>query len=272
MRYLKKLIAAIGIILLPWLHFGWAEFSTAELERVAYDQHIGHPISRGLIFADSDKGMVALGDLFNSKPTLLLLGYYHCPMLCTLINEGMIESMEELRFTVGRDFNVINVSIDPNETPEIAAVKKREYLKRYGRPGAQAGWHFLTGSKQSIAQLANETGFRFRYDSGTHEYAHPSGFAVLTPEGRISRYFFGVNFEPHEVQSAIIAASKRENGSVIKELILLCCRYNPITGKYGTLVLTVLRIAGLATVLLLSWWIARLGRRNPESEPSPEVS
>jgi len=272
MRDWQKIMAFVGISLLPWLPLTQAELSKADMKRVGYDQHIGQPISRGLVFQESDKRVVGLGDLFNSKPTLLVLGYYHCPMLCTLINDGMIEALQELRFNVGRDFNVINISVDPNETPEVAAVKKREYLKRYGRPGAETGWHFLTGNRESIAQVTNEAGFRFQYDPDTHEYAHPSGFVVLTPEGRVSRYFFGVNFEPREVRSAIIAASKGQSGSVIKELILLCCRYNPITGKYGALVLTVLRIAGLATVLLLGWWIARLCRRDVRSESSLEVS
>ena len=242
--------------------------SPDDLKRVGYDQHIGQPISPSLSFQDSDKHPVALGELLNLKPTLLVLGYYRCPMLCTLINDGMIEALQELRFDVGRDLNVINVSIDPLETPEVAAEKKKEYLKRYGRPGAAKGWHFLTGDQRTIAQLANEAGFRYQYDSEARQYAHPSGFLVLTPDGRISRYFFGVNFEPAELRRAIIAASNGERGSVIKELILLCCRYNPITGKYGVLILNVLRGASIATVLLLVWWIALLCRRDsPRAAP-----
>jgi protein SCO1 len=240
--------------------------SPDELKRIGYDQHIGQPISPALIFQESDKRSVALGDLFNNKPTLLVLGYYHCPMLCTLINDGLIESLQELRFNVGRDFNVINVSIDPNETPAVAAAKRVEYLKRYGRPGAAKGWHFLTGNEQTIAQLANEAGFRFQYDPASREYAHPSGFLVLTPSGKISRYFFGVNFDPKELRSAIIAASKSQNGSVIKDLILLCSHYNPITGKYGALVLNVVRGLSVVTVLLLAGWIFSMCRREPSTD------
>jgi protein SCO1/2 len=236
-----------------------------ELKWIGYDQHIGQEISRDLTFRDADKRLVSLGDLRNTKPTLLVLGYYHCPMLCTLINDGLIESLQELRLDVGRDFNVINVSIDPNETPEVAAAKKREYLKRYGRAGAGAGWHFLTGDKQAIAQLANEAGFRFAYDPVSHEYAHPSGFLVLTPEGKISRYFFGVSYEPKELHSALGAAARGENGSVISRLILLCYHYNPITGKYGVLVLTVLRGLSIATVLALAGAIAWLCRRDSKN-------
>ena len=239
---------------------GRGEISKEEMKRIGYDQHIGQQITPNLTFREANTRQVALGDLFNSKPTLLVLGYYHCPMLCTIINDGLIESMQELRFNVGRDFNVIEVSIDPAETPELAATKKREYLRRYGRPGADAGWHLLTGGKEAIAQLSNEAGFRFKLDPETREYAHPSGFIVLTPQGKISRYFFGVNFDPEELRGAIIAAGKGENGSIIHQLVLLCCRYNPITGKYGALILTVLRICGIGTVLLLGGWIAWMWR------------
>jgi protein SCO1/2 len=245
--------------------------SPDDLKRIGYDQHIGQPISPGLTFQESDNRTIAFGELFNSKPTLLVLGYYHCPMLCTLINDGLIESLQELRFDVGRDFNVVNLSIDPNETPSVAAAKKKEYLKRYGRAGAKDGWHFLTGNKQAIAQLANEAGFRFQLDPAANEYAHPSGFIVLTPSGKISRYFFGVNFDPKELRSGIIAASNGQSGSIIKDLILLCSHYNPITGKYGALVLNILRGCSLATVLLLGWWIVSMCRRDPSREPSTGV-
>jgi protein SCO1/2 len=246
--------------------------SPSDLQRITYDQHLGQRLSPGLMFQESDRKHVALADLFNDKPTLLILGYYHCPMLCTLINDGLIESLQELRFDVGRDFNVIELSIDPNETPEVGAAKKREYLKRYGRAKAENGWHFLTGDDAAIGQLANEVGFRFKYDPATHEYAHPSGFVVLTPDGRISRYFFGVNYDPRELRSAIITAAKGQNGSVIKELILLCCRYSPVTGKYGELVLTVLRVLGVATLVLLAWWIFGLARTGATPNHSEEAS
>ncbi|HEY3663294.1 MAG TPA: SCO family protein [Chthoniobacterales bacterium] len=248
-----------------------AGLSPDDMKKITYDQHIGQQLSPGLIFQDSTGRQRALGDIFTTKPTLLVLGYYHCPMLCTLINDGLIEALQELRFNVGRDFNVINLSIDPHETPNVAAAKKKEYLRRYGRPGAADGWHFLTGNEQSIAQLANEAGFRYQLDPVSNEYAHPSGFIVLTPDGKISRYFFGVNFEPKELRSAIIAASKGERGSVVKQLILLCCEYNPITGQYGALVLTVLRVLGVGTVVLLVGWIVWMSRRDSHRQASTEA-
>lgn len=252
-------------IIFPTATFGRG-LTKEDFRKIGYDQHIGQPISANLTFRDASQQTVALGRLRNSKPTLLVLGYFQCPMLCTLINDGMISALQELRFNVGRDFNIINVSIDPHETPKLAAAKKKEYLTRYGRPGAAGGWHFLTGDEQSIAQLANEAGFRYKYDPELQQYAHPSGFLVLTPDGKISRYFFGVNFKPEELRTAIIAASKGQKGSVIKELILLCCQYNPITGKYGALILNVLRGASIATVLALFvfiFWIGRDGSSRP---------
>jgi protein SCO1/2 len=148
----------------------------------------------------------------------------------------------------------------------VAAAKKNEYLKRYGRPGAAEAWHFLTGNEQTIAQLANEAGFRFKLDPVSNEYAHPSGFIILTPEGKISRYFFGVNFDPKALRSAIIAASSGQSGSVIRELVLLCSHYNPITGKYGAVALNGLRVMSVATVLLIAGWIMALSRRHPTKE------
>ena len=264
---MKIILLLLGLV--TWSVSAQA-LTPTELSRLGYDQHIGQALSANLLFEDSTKRSLTLGELRNDKPTLLVLGYYHCPMLCTLINDGLIESLQELRLDVGKDFNVVNLSIDPQETPEVAAAKKKEYLKRYGRPGADGGWHFLTGSQAAIAQLTNEAGFRYAYDSATHEYAHPSGFLVLTPEGTISRYFFGVNYDPKELRSALIAASQGQKGSVIKQLILLCFHYNPITGKYGALVLTVLRILSLGTVVALVGSITWLCRKDPKGARAAE--
>ena len=239
-----------------------AGISESDLKQLGFDQHLGTQLSRELTFQESSGQMAALGELFHGKPILLVLGYYHCPMLCTLVNDGLIEVLQELRLTAGRDFDIINLSIDPRETPANATVKKREYLRRYGNPQVEGSWHFLTGSKGAIDQLTNECGFRFKLDPDSREYAHPSGFIVLTPEGRISRYFFGVNYDPRELQSAIVTASRGESGSLIRQLVLLCCRYSPLTGKYGNTILIVLRILGAGTVILLGGWTVATIRRE----------
>ena len=267
----RIMISGLAIItLITGVNRSFGALSKEDFKQIAFDQHLGQQISRKLTFQDANGKIVALGDLLNTKPTLLVLGYYHCPMLCTIINDGLIEAMQELRFDVGRDFNVINVSIDPNENAKQAATKKKEYLTRYARRGSEAGWHFLTGDEPAIAELAREAGFHYKYDPESHEYAHPSGFLVLTPEGRISRYFFGVNFEPGKLRSAIIAASKGEKGSLIHQLVILCCRYNPISGKYGQLIMTVVRVSGVASVLILVWWIISMGRQTPSANLSKD--
>lgn len=239
-----------------------------ELSRVGFDQHIGQQISRNLIFRDETGRIVSLGNYFDSKPTLLVFGYSRCPMLCTFINTGLIQSLLELRLDVGKDFNVVNISIDPKETPIAAAAKKKEYIKRYGRTGAANGWHSLTGDAATIGQLTNEAGFRSAYDRESNEFAHPSGFIVLTPHGKIFRYFFGVNFNPKELRSSLIAAAQEQQGSVVQRLVLLCFHYNPVTGKYGAVIITVLRICGLLTLLAIGggiFWMNRRQARTPRA-------
>jgi protein SCO1 len=231
----------------------------AELQEVAFEQHIGQPLSLNLTFCNSQYELVKLRDCLKGKPTLLVLGYFHCPMLCMVINDGLIEALQDLRLEVGKDFNVVNISIDPRETPSLAAAKKAEYLKRYGRAGAENGWHCLISSDTAAAQIATETGFRFRYDPVSRQFAHPSGFIVLTPEGTISRYFFGVKFNPTELRNALTAAARHQQGSVIRQLVLLCFHYNPITGKYGALIMNGVRAASIAAALALIALIAFLG-------------
>ena len=184
-----------------------------ELKQITFDQNIGQQISRDLIFRDSDGTKFQLGAHFERKPMLLVLGYYHCPMLCTLINDGLIEALQELRVDVGNDFDVINVSIDPRETPKLAAGKKTEYLKRYGRPGAKNGWHFLTGDELAIARLAERVGYRFAYDEATRQFAHPSAIMILTPAGKVARYFPGIEYPAREVRLALIEAAENRTGS-----------------------------------------------------------
>jgi protein SCO1/2 len=236
--------------------------SPNELSRIGFDQHIGQQLSRNVVFRNENGQVVSLGNCFGTKPTLLVLGYSRCPMLCTFINTGLIAALQELRLDVGKDFNVLDVSIDPKETVSAAAAKKNIYVRRYGRPGAASGWHSLIGDNGAIAQLTNEAGFRYAYDSKTNEFAHPSGFIILTPEGKISRYFFGVNFDPKELRAALLAASANEKGSLVRQLVLLCYHYNPITGKYGAAILNLVRACGIATVLGLVAFVVLAGRHG----------
>jgi len=237
-----------------------AALTPGELQRITFDQHIGQVLSRDLRFRESNGQAVSLGDYFGDKPILLVLGYYHCPMLCRLINDGMIASLQELQLSAGHDFQIVSVSVDPSEAPELAAAKKVQYLRQYGRTGAEEGWHFLVGDKNTIAQLANEIGFRFAYDPPSGEFAHPSGFLVLTPDGKISRYLLGMRFDARELQAAIAAAANHQEGSLVKQLALVCFHYNPVTGKYGRLIVNGLRFSSVLTLILLLALIYRLAR------------
>lgn len=244
--------------------------SDEALAQVRYEQKLNAQLSLALPFRDEEGQQVRLGKYFGRKPVLLVLGYYQCPMLCTLVLNGMVESAADMKWSIGRDFDVVSVSIDPGETPALAAAKKRTYVKRYGRSGAAQGWHFLTGDQTAIQQLANEVGFRYAYDPVSKEYAHPSGLIILTPEGKISRYLFGVTYSPKELYTALRDASSNQVGSPIQQLILLCFHYNPVTGKYSGIIIVVLRCLGIATIMGLFWLIVALARRGPGPR-KPEI-
>lgn len=231
-----------------------------DLSRVRFDQHPGQQISRDLVFRNESGRPVKLGNFFGKRPLILVPGYYRCPMLCTMINDGLINTLDNLRANVGTDFDVVDVSIDPNETPAAAAQKKALYLRRYGRAGAAAGWHCLIGDENAINQLTDEAGYRYAYDPEIKQYAHPSGVIVLTPSGKISRYVFGVTFNSTELRDALAAANQGKSGSVLSQIFLLCYHYNPITGRYGALILSVLRIASVGFVALMALWVFRMTR------------
>lgn len=181
-------------------------------------------------------------------------------MLCTMINDGLINALENLRANVAADFDVVEFSIDPDETPAAATERKALYVRRYGRSGAAAGWHCLVGNSKAITQLTDEVGYRYAYDPEIKQYAHPSGVIVLTPEGKISRYVFGVTYNSTELRDALAAAKEGKSGSVLSQIFLLCYHYNPITGKYGALILSVLRFASVGFVLLMAFWGFRMAR------------
>jgi protein SCO1/2 len=231
-----------------------------DLSQVKFEQHPGQQVSRGLVFQDESGRAVKLGDLFGKQPLIFVLGYYRCPMLCTLINDGLINALENLRSSVGADFQVVDLSIDPNEQPAAAAEKKALYVRRYGRSGAAAGWHCLVGDEKAIAQLADEVGYRYAYDPQINQYAHPSGVVILTSDGKISRYVFGVTFNSTQLRDALAAAKEGKSGSVLSQLFLLCYHYNPVTGKYGGLILSILRVASVGSVALIAWWVFSMAR------------
>jgi protein SCO1/2 len=216
---------------------------------VGLDQRLNEQLPLDLPFRDETGKSVRLRDYFGEKPVVLALVYYQCPMLCTLVLNGLLRSLRALSFTAGHEFTVVMVSFAPRETPALAAIKKATYLQAYARPGAEAGWHFLTGEEPAIQQLTQAAGFRYVYDAKADQYAHASGIIVLTPQGRIARYFYGVEYAPRDLRLGLVEASTNKIGSPIDQVLLLCYHYDPATGKYGVLITNVLRLAGVATVL-----------------------
>jgi protein SCO1 len=232
------------------------------LREVGYDQHLNEPIPLEITFADEQGRTVRLGDFFGQRPVVLALVYYDCPMLCTQVLNSLTSTLGVLSLDPGRDFEIVTVSFDPRETPALAAAKKASYLERYKRPSANAGWHFLTGSQASIDRLTKAVGFRYVWDDGLKQFAHPTGITVLTAGGRLSRYLFGVEYWPRDLRFALIDASAGKIGSPVEQVMLYCYHYDPETGRYGFAIMRVLRLAAAATVLALGTFIVVMVRRE----------
>jgi protein SCO1/2 len=233
-----------------------ADSRPTALREVGFDQELGARLPADLVFRDEAGRSVRLGDYLGKRPVLLTLVYYDCPMLCTLTLNGLAGALSALAFDVGREFEVLTVSFDPSETPALAAAKKAAYLRRYARPGAEAGWHFLTGDAGSTAALARAVGFRYAWDPETRQYAHPAGVIVLTPEGRIARYLFGVEYAPRDLRLGLVEASAGRIGTPIDELILYCYQYDPARGRYGASVMGMLRAGGVLTLAALGAFVS----------------
>jgi protein SCO1 len=221
------------------------------LENVAIDQHLDAQIPPNLTFTDDGGRSVMLGEYFGKKPLILNLVYYNCTMLCGEELAGMTSALKLVKFDLGKEFEVVTVSFDPRETPAIAAAKKKDFIARYGRPGAADGWHFLTGSPDAINALANAVGFKYHYDPKTNQYAHATAIMILTPQGHISRYLYGVDYPPKDLRMGLVEASEKKIGTPVDQVLLYCYHYDPATGKYGAVVNNILKLGGAVTIVLL---------------------
>jgi protein SCO1/2 len=230
------------------------------LQNVGIEQHLDAQVPPDLMFLDDTGKTVKLGDYFGRKPLILNLVYYNCTMLCGEALAGLSSAMRLVKFDVGNEFDVITVSFDPRETPEMAATKKKDYVGRYGRPNAAAGWHFLTGQPDSINALTKVVGFQYQYDPKSNQYAHATAIMVLTPQGRISRYFYGVDFPPKDLRMGLVEASQGKIGNAVDAVLLYCYHYNPETGKYGAMVANILRVTAAATILIMGIFLFILWR------------
>jgi protein SCO1/2 len=226
------------------------------LRDVGIDQRLNHQAPLHLSFRDEEGRAVRLGDYFGRRPVILALVYYECPMLCTQVLNGLVSALGVLSFDAGREFDVVAVSFDPGEGPELARAKKHAYLERYRRPGAERGWHFLTGAQPAIAELTRAVGFRYVYDERRDQFAHGAAVIVLTPSGRIARYFYGIEYAPRDLRLGLVEASANRIGSIADQVLLLCYHYDPASGRYGFVALTLVRIGGVLTVAaIVGFWI-----------------
>ncbi len=232
------------------------------LRSVGFDQRLDGQVPLDLPFRDEAGGAVRLGDYFDTKPVILVLAYFKCPMLCTEVLNGLVRTMLDLPLDLGKDFRIVTVSFDPRETPELAAAKKKTYLERYGHRGAEDGWHFLTGEEASIKRLTEAVGFRYTYDPRTDKFAHASGILVLTPTGRISRYFYDIRYSPRDLRLGLVEASAGRIGSRVDQILLYCFHYDPVEGKYGPTIMTFVRLGGVLTLLAVGLFLAVLWRRE----------
>ena len=232
------------------------------LKNVGMRQNLNQQIPPDLAFKDDLGRSVRLQDYFGKKPMILNLVYYNCPMLCGEVLSGLVNSLRMMKFDVGKEFDVITVSFDPSETPEMAAKKKAEFLKRYKRGGAEQGWHFLVGDQGAVDSLTKAAGFQYQYDEKTKQFAHATAIMILTPEGKIAQYYYGVEYPPKDLRLGLVEAGQRRIGNVVDQLLLYCYHYDPEQGKYSAVILRVVRLAGWATMLFLGSFIFLMIRRG----------
>ena len=232
------------------------------LRDVGIDQKLNEQIPLDLQFRDETGRPVALREYFGGRPVILTLVYYECPMLCTQVLNGVLRSIQGISMDAGKQFRVVTVSINPREQPPLAASKKRIYTGLYGRAGADEGWHFLTGDEPAIEKLAKAVGFRYAYDPKSGQYAHASAIMVLTPDGRLSRYFYGIQYPSRDLRLGLVEASAGKIGTPVDQILLFCYHYDPTTGKYGVAILNVVRGGAILTVLLLAVFLIPQFRRE----------
>ena len=261
-RESMALIVVVTVMVLAAVARAHDNNKPAALRDVAFEQKLDQQLPLDLTFRDSGGQTVRLREYFGRKPVLLNFVYYRCRDLCPLLSDGLVRALRPLSFDIGKEFDVVTVSFDPSDTAEAAARAKDEYLKKYRRSGAGDGWHVLIGSPTAISQLAGAAGFRYTYDDKKNEFAHATGIVVVTPQGKISRYYYGIEFSPRDLRLGLIEAAAGKIGSPIDQLLLFCYHYDPLTGRYTMIITRMLRVAAGATVLALAGLIVFMLRRE----------
>jgi len=232
------------------------------LEKVKIEHKLNAPVPLNLQFRDEQGETVSLGKYFRGQPVILVLAYYRCPMLCNQVLNGVVDGLQGISFDAGKEFQVVVVSFDAREQPALAAAKKATYLEHYGRPDTEDGWHFLTGDQQAIDRLTQAVGFPYMYDSARDQFIHDSGIMILTPEGHVSRYLYGIEYASRDLRLALVEASARRIASPIDHVMLLCFYYDPASGRYSASVLAIVRLAGVLTLMILGTFLFRAWRRE----------
>lgn len=231
-------------------------------KEVGIDQKLDQQLPLDLTFRDERGATVTLGQYFGKKPVVLTLVYYGCPMLCTQVLNGLTNTLKTIPFVAGREYDIVTVSFDPTEGPELAAKKKDNYLKQYKHPEAEQGWHFLTGDSANIRKLTSAAGFRYVWDDKLKQFAHAAGIMIVTPQGKLSRYFYGIDYSPKDLRLGLADASEGKIGSLADKILLLCYHYDAVSGRYGFAVMATVRIAGGLTVIIIAAWIWIMVRRE----------
>jgi protein SCO1/2 len=247
--------------------------SRETLEKIGFDQKLNGPIPLDTHFRDEDGRLIRLGDLFGKRPVLLAPVYYNCPLLCNQVVSAVARSLKPVSLDVGTDFDVVFVSIDPTEKPDLAKLKKRAAVELYDRPGTEGGWHFLTGEQVDITKLTDAVGFRYTYNARSRQFTHAAGITIVTPKGRLARYLFGIEYPPRDIQFSLVEASAGRIGSAVARIMLLCYDYDAAAGKYTLAIMRVTRWLGSLTVVLLAAFVLflrRVERRRPVVH-DPEV-
>lgn len=270
MRSSRFLITGLIVAALPMVapaqQFGLPAASVpAMVQGVGIDQNLNAQVPLELTFKDENGQDVRLGQYFREKPVVLALVYYECPGLCDLILNGLAHTMGQVSLNAGSDYEVVTVSFNPKETWQLAAAKKSNYIEKYNRPGAKDGWHFLTGQQDAIKTLADTVGFHYNYDPISKQFAHASAIMILTPEGKVARYLYGIEYKPRDFRLGLVEASANKIGSPADQVLLFCYHYDPMTGKYGMAVKRVTQVLGTATALSLFGFVFVMLRRDRRS-------
>jgi protein SCO1/2 len=240
------------------------------LKGVNFNQNLGAQVPLDTKFVDSSGNPVTLGEYFGKKPVVLIMAYYKCPLLCPEVLHGAAESFKRINFRIGQQYNVVTLSINPKETSDVAAKTKKTYVSIYGDPEAASGWHFLTGQTPDIKRVADAVGFHYKYIPQLDQYAHAAGIVVLTPQGKVAQYFYGIKYSPEDLRLALVQSSHDKIGSVVDQVLLFCCTYDPDTGRYHAIIARVLAICGLITIMAIGgmlWFLFRLEAKKRRNDP-----